>query len=272
MKTAVIIGGNSGIGKATAKALAAKQYRVIIHGRNPEKTKAALEEIKTASKNSNVEAVVGDFNTIAGMKKTAAEIQSKTDVIDILVLSTGVIYNKRIETPDGLEAAFVGQYLGRFALTQLLMPQLKKSQFARIAMVGAPTMKKAKIHFEDISLKNKFSMMTSMGQAMLSSHLFVQEFAKRHKNENVVMNIHHVGIAKTGVTREISPFLRGMFNLIGTSADKAAKNTVYLADNDEVKFSGYFLPKPGKPEKKNLIQFDAALAEKLWDYSLGLIK
>src|SRR5690348_14034596 len=133
MKTAVIMGGNSGIGKATAKALAKKGYRVIIHGRDAEKTKTALEEIKTASGNNNVEAVVGDFNTVAGMKKTAAEIQSKTDVIDILVLSTGVIYSKRIETPDGLEGAFVGQYLGRFAMTQLLLPQLKKSSFARIA-------------------------------------------------------------------------------------------------------------------------------------------
>lgn len=271
MKTALIIGGNSGIGKAAAKVLAKKGYRTIIHGRNAEKTKAALAEIKAESSNNNVDYVIGDFNTISAMKITAAEIQAKADVIDILVLSTGVIYNKRIETPDGLEAAFVGQYLGRFAMTHLLMPQLKRSNFARIAMVGAPAMKKAKIHFDDLSLKNNFSMLTSMGQAMLASHLFVQEFAKRHKNDRIVINMHHVGIAKTGVTREISPMLRGLFNLIGTSADKACSNTVYLADNDEVKFSGYFLPTPGKPHKKKPIAFDPAIAEKLWNKSLELI-
>ena len=46
MKTAVITGGNSGIGKAVATALAKKQYRIIIHGRDPEKTRLAAEEIK----------------------------------------------------------------------------------------------------------------------------------------------------------------------------------------------------------------------------------
>ena len=270
-KTAVILGGNSGIGKASAIQLAKKGYRIIIHGRDAQKTAAALEEIKSVSTNKNIEAIVGDLSSIAGMKKVASEIASKTDVIDILILSTGVILTKRVETADGLEGAFAAQYLCKFTLVNELMPQLKKAPLARIVIVGAPTMKKAKIFFDDISLKNNFTMMTSMGQCMLANHMFVQEFAKRHKNEKIYLNIHHVGIAKTGVVREVNGFFKLLVKLFGTTADKACANTIYLADNDAVNFSGYFLPKPGKPEKKNLIQIDGGNNERLWGMSLKLI-
>ncbi|MEW6468411.1 MAG: SDR family NAD(P)-dependent oxidoreductase [Bacteroidota bacterium] len=272
MKTVIVTGGNSGIGKATATELARKGYRVIIHGRDAQKTMIALQDIIKQSGNSRVEAVTGDMSSVAGMKKVAESFRQKTDVVDILVLSTGIILSRRVETADGLEGAFAAQYLSRFATVQWLMPMLRKSPFARIVMVGAPTMKKAAIHFDDLSLRNNFSMMRSMGQCMLASHMFVQEFAKRHPNDNVVMNIFHVGIAKTGVVREVNVVFRGLVKLFGASPEKACANAVYLADNDEVKFSGYFLPKPGKPHVKEKIQYDHAISERLWNTSMELIE
>jgi len=266
-KTVVITGGNGGIGKAAAVALAKKGYNIIIHGRNPEKVKSAVNEIIARSGNQQVDSVTADVSTIAGMRKMVADIQSKTDVIDILILSTGIILPKREETADGLEAAFATQYLSRWYAATKLLPLLKKSKFARIVVVGAPTMKKAKIHFDDISLKKDFSMMKSMGQCMLATHMLVQEFAKRHPNENVVINMHHVGIAKTGVVREVNWFFKMLVKLFGSDPNKAARNTVFLADNDVVTYTGYFLPKPGKPERKDLIQFDPFITNELWQLS-----
>jgi len=271
MKTVFIAGGNSGIGKATAIELAKKGYKIIIHGRDPKKTAEALTEIKSKSGNQNVDSITADLSTVSEMKRLAAEVQKRTDVIHILVLSTGVILAKRKETKDGLDAAFAAQYLCRFALVNLLMPQLKNAPLARIVMVGAPTMKKAQIHFDDLSLKNNFTMMRSMGQAMLANHMFVQEFAKRNPDNKITINMHHVGLAKTGVTRESGFFLKALVNVFGTTADKACFNTVYLAENEKANYSGYFLPKPGKPESRQLIQFDPLVTEKLWQRSLELI-
>ncbi len=271
MKTAVIMGGNSGMGKATAAALAKKGYRVIIHGRDPKKTQDALAGLRKQTGNDHIEAIVGDMSTVAGTKKVAQAIQQKTGLIDVLVLSTGVIKAERVETADGMEMAFATQYLCRFALVQLLMPQLENAPEPRIVQVGAPTMKKAQIHFDDLSLKNNFSMMRSMGQAMLSDHLFVQEFARRNAGSKVVMNILHVGIAKTGIGREANFFLRLLIALVGKSPEAAAGNIIYLADHPDATFSGYFLKKPGHPEVKDKIRFDPALAEKLWNTSLKLM-
>jgi len=270
-KTVVITGGNGGIGKATAVALATKGYRVIIHGHHPQTTMDAYEEIKLRSKNSQVEMIVGDMSSVAGMKNVSRAIMDKTDKIDELVLCTGKIMPKRVLTADGMDTAFATQYLCRFATVQSLMPLLKKAGQARIAHAGAPTMKKASIHFDDLSLKNNFSMIRSMGQAMLSTHLFVQEFAKRHTDNTVLMNMHHVGIARTGIGRETNFFFRTLIKTAGTTPDKAARNTVYLSDNNEVNYSGYFLPKPGKPQVKQHINFDPAVAEKLWNVSMELV-
>jgi len=270
MKTAFIAGGNSGMGKAAATALAKKGFRVIIHGRDTNKTRDAADEIKKASGN-NVEYIVADISTIQGMKTLADAVRQKTDTINTMVLSTGVILPNHVVTPDGLEAGFVIQYLSRFALTHLLMPELKKGN-ARIVHVGAPTMGSAKIYFDDLALKNNFSMMKALGQEMLANHLFVQEFAKRNPGNEVVMNILHVGIAKTGIMRNSNFLLRGMVNLFGRSPEALSKNTVYLASDDSANYSGYFLKKPGAPNVKEKVQHDSSVAERLWEKSMELIK
>ncbi|MES2679428.1 MAG: SDR family NAD(P)-dependent oxidoreductase [Bacteroidota bacterium] len=271
MKTAVITGGNSGIGKATATELAKQGYRVIIHGRDPVKTKEAAGEIKTKSGNSNIEYLSADISSLSGIKELVDGIKEKTNTINTLVLSTGAILTKHIITKDGLEAGFVIQYLSRFALAELLMPQLRNGN-ARIVMVGAPLLKTAKIFLDDLALKKNFTMIKALGQEMYANHLFVQEFGKRHPDNRVVINMAHVGLAKTGIMRDSNFLLRMMVKLFGTSPEAAAGNFVFLASNDKAHFSGYFLKKPGKPSIKEKIQLDAALAEKLWDKSLALIK
>src|SRR4051812_25331389 len=131
MKTAVITGGNSGIGKATATVLAKKGYRIIIHGRDASKTKEAADEIKAQSGSNNVEYIVADVSVIKGMKELADAIKQKTNTINALILSTGVILPNHVITADGLEAGFAIQYLSRFTLTQLLAQELKNGK-ARI--------------------------------------------------------------------------------------------------------------------------------------------
>ena len=271
IKTAVITGGNSGIGKAVATGLAKKQYRVIIHGRDDEKTRNAAEEIKLLSGNGNVDHVSMDISSIRGMRALADSIRSKTDSIHSLVLSTGVILPHYVQTPDGLEAGFVIQYLSRFAVTQMLMNELMKGN-AKIVMVGAPVIRGAKIYFDDIALKNNFTMVKAMKQEMFANHLFVQEFAKRHPDGKVLINMAHVGIAKTGIIRHSNIFFRLAVQLAGKSPERAAGNFVYLASDPRVNFSGYFLKKPGNPAIREKINYEPSIAERLWNKSMELIK
>lgn len=270
MKTAVITGGNSGIGKAVAIALAKKGYRIIIQGRDEQKTVQAAQEIRNTSGNAQVDHIAADISSIAGMKDLAEKIRQKTTSIETLVLSAGVILPHQEFTADGLEAGFAIQYLSRFTLTQILMPELKNGH-ARIVLVGAPKLPNAEIYFDNISLKGEFRMMKALGQEMFANHLFVQEFAKLHPENDVVINMAHVGIAKTGIMRHSNIVLRTLVKLVGRSAEESAGNFVYLASDPAVNFSGYFLKKPGHPEVREKIAYDPAIAERLWNMSLDLI-
>lgn len=270
MKTAVITGGNSGMGKAAAIELAKLGYRVIIHGRDELKTQFAAAEIKAASGSSHVEYVTGDVSLISGMKALAAAIRQKTNSIEVLVLSTGVILPKHVVTADGLEAGFAIQYLSRFAVAHLLMEELTRGK-AKIVVVAAPKLANAKIFFDDIAFKTGFTMMKALGQEMFANHLMTQEFAKRNTGGEVVMNIMHVGIAKTGIMRETNFFLKAMVNVFGKSPQKLTGNIVYLATDESVNFSGYFLKKPGQPSVKEKLEYDPEVSEKLWMRSLEWI-
>jgi retinol dehydrogenase-14 len=271
MKTAVITGGNSGIGKAVAIQLAQKGYRVIIHGRDLLKTQLAAEEIKKISGNNNVEFIAADISLIKNMKELADAIKQKTDSIHALVLSTGVILPKHIITADGLEAGFAIQYLSRFAVTQLLTDELTHGH-AKIVQVGASVLPNAAIHFDDLALKKDFTVLKAMAQEMFANHLFIQEFARRHPENNMIMNMGEVGIAKTGIVRNLNFFFRLGVALFGKSPEKAAKNFTFLVSDDSVNFSGYYIRSNGKINKKEKIQYDSVTAEKLWNTSLDLLK
>ena len=269
-KTAVITGGNSGIGKAIALELAFKGYRIIIHGKDAEKTKTAAMEISKISGNARIDYIAIDISTVLGMKNLASAIKSKTSSIDALVLSTGVILSKHILTQDGLEKGFAIQYLSRFATVQFLMDELMKGN-AKIVLVGASKLWNAKVYLDDIALSKNFTMFRAMAQEMYCNHLFVQEFAKRYPNGPLLINMGNVGVSPTGITRNMSFILRWMVKLIGRSAEKVAKNFAYLASDPQVDFTGYFLNNPANKKSKTKIGYDDQTASQLWEKSMFLI-
>ena len=103
-KIMLVTGASDGIGKETAKTLAKQGHTVILHGRNPQKTQAAYEEIKAETGNPNLDVFTADFLSLAAVKQFAAEIKQKYDRLDVLVNNAGAQFtDKREETAGGFE-------------------------------------------------------------------------------------------------------------------------------------------------------------------------
>ena len=98
-KVAVITGGNSGIGLATAKLFQAEGAKVIITGRRAEAVEAAVKEIGGASVG-----FVSDTGNLHDIANLYQQIQKTERKIDVLFLNAGIAIFGPFDTID--EAAF----------------------------------------------------------------------------------------------------------------------------------------------------------------------
>ena len=94
-KVAVITGGNSGIGLATAKLFQAEGAKVIITGRRKEAVEAAVKEIGGAS--AGFVSDTGNLNDIADLYQ---QIQKTEGTIDVLFLNAGIATFTPFDTVD----------------------------------------------------------------------------------------------------------------------------------------------------------------------------
>jgi NAD(P)-dependent dehydrogenase (short-subunit alcohol dehydrogenase family) len=83
-KTAVITGGNSGIGLATAKLFAREGARVFITGRRQEALTKAVQEIGT-----NAVGIQGDVSNLGDLSRLAQELKEKGVALDIVFANAG---------------------------------------------------------------------------------------------------------------------------------------------------------------------------------------
>jgi NAD(P)-dependent dehydrogenase (short-subunit alcohol dehydrogenase family) len=141
-KTVVVTGGNSGIGKQTALALARAGARVKVTARDQARGEAAVTELRSDS-GGEVELVVFDLGDLAAVRAGAAELLARCDRIDVLVNNAGVVLSQRCESKDGFDATFAVNHLGPFLLTNLLLDRMKQSAPARIVTVASTAHKGA---------------------------------------------------------------------------------------------------------------------------------
>jgi NAD(P)-dependent dehydrogenase (short-subunit alcohol dehydrogenase family) len=163
----IVTGGNSGIGKATAAALAAAGHSVVIACRTIPKAEQAAAEMA-----GDVEVCHLDLADLTSVRKFADSVES----VDVLVNNAGVMGQSLPRTADGFEAHMGTNYLGHFALTCLLGNKIKD----RVISVGSASYVFGRIRLDDLSRHaRKRSMWPAYADSKLAIMLFVDELARR---------------------------------------------------------------------------------------------
>ena len=135
-KTVVITGGNTGIGKETARILAWRKARVIIGCRDITKGLKAAAEIIENTGNRNVEVKKLDLSSFRSVQNFAEEINEEEDRVDILINNAGY-FGPFLSTVDDLENTIQVNYLSHFLLSHLLLDKLKACSPSRIINVSS---------------------------------------------------------------------------------------------------------------------------------------
>lgn len=215
-KTAIVTGGNSGIGLETCKVLAYGGAKVILCSRSVSNgEKAVEEEIKQLGvggyivSDPNIIVKELDLNSLQSVKAFAEDILASEEHIDFLVYNAGIMALPTLEhTADGFEKQIGVNHFGHFYLTQLLRERLDaQTSKARIVVLSstAHTMGNPNLDTEDMhfSKGRKYSNWTAYGQSKLANLLFAKELADQFTAANKpikVMSVHP-GVIQTALWR-----------------------------------------------------------------------
>ena len=276
-RTVVITGGNAGIGKATAEALARLGARVVITARNDERGRQALADIKRVSGSDAVECVHLDLGSLSSVRDCASELLERLDAIHVFDLNAGGMLSRRQESEDGFELQFQANHLGHFLLTNLLLDRLVASAPARVIVLSSTGHNYARtgLDFDDLQFERRRYMGSAVyGATKLMNIYFARELSRRVAGTGVTANAVHPGFvrtqfAKSGDTRWmraavtlVAPFARGV--------EKGAQTAVWLAASPdaESETGGYFYD--CRRKEPSPAAHDDEAARLLWEISEDL--
>jgi NAD(P)-dependent dehydrogenase (short-subunit alcohol dehydrogenase family) len=260
----IVTGGNSGVGRATASAMAAAGHEVVIACRTLAKGYQAA-----ASMSGNVEVRELDLADLASVHKFADTVDS----VDVLVNNAGVLGLPLTRTVDGFEAHMGSNHLGHFALTCLLGDRIRD----RVVAVASTNYTTAQIHFDDLNWeRRRYSPWAAYGESKLANLLFVRALVAR----GMTAYASDPGMTNTDITRDGSGVLqwagRVLSPHIAQSPADGARSTIQ-AITTTLPNGAYLSPRGlmhqwGKPKPTKLKDkaVDVNSARRLWELSAKL--
>jgi NAD(P)-dependent dehydrogenase (short-subunit alcohol dehydrogenase family) len=269
-KTAIVTGASSGIGRATARALAAAGARVVFAVRDIEKGRAAA-----AAAPGRTEVREIDLARLDSVRAFAARWDG---AIDLLINNAGVSPPSLERTADGFEMQFGTNHLGHFALTNLLLEHVT----GRVVTLASQAERFGRLDFDDLNWEHRpYRPSRSYNASKLANLLFTAELQRRlaAAGSSVLANAAHPGLVATGMyhhdgpRRPVDLAWSVALRLLAQNAERGALPVLYaaVAGIPGNSFAGpsHLAHMRGAPEligRSGAAQ-DPGLARRLWDVS-----
>lgn len=268
-RTVVITGGSDGIGAAAARSLAGKGWRVVVVGRNAEKTAAVAGAI-------GAESFVADFSRLDEVRELAAALVEQVGPIDVLANNAGGIFGDRTRTADGHELTLQVNHLAPFLLTNLLLERVGVGVVVNTASIAARLM--GRIDLGDLNNDARFSANKAYGDAKLANILFTKGLHRGLAGRPVASVAFHPGVVGTNFSSDSTSLMRLLYRtplakLFTISAAKGGETLEwFIAGQPGVTWqAGEYYDERHHATNVNPQIFDEDLIEGLWERSAELV-
>ncbi|CRK91449.1 CLUMA_CG005118, isoform A [Clunio marinus] len=278
-KTVLITGGNSGIGKETAKDLAKRGARVIMACRTMDTANKARDEIVKSTGNQNVVVMKLDLSSQQSIRDFSKEFLRCETRLDLLIHNAGYAgVFKKAKSVDGIELTMATNHYGPFLLTHLVINLMKKSSPARIVVVSSkyhhvstlkPT-REGDLNPIDFWLPGQL-----YNNSKFANILFTLELAKRLKRFNITVNCLHPGMTNSKIWRNYPICLQiplAIFKFFLKNSYEGCQTTLFVALSPDLNFvSGRYF-RNCRESRPNARVFNKQWQTILWDESRKLMK
>jgi NAD(P)-dependent dehydrogenase (short-subunit alcohol dehydrogenase family) len=271
-KRIIVTGATNGVGLATARALAGAGAHVILAVRNLE-----LGARRAAEMGGDTEVVKLDLADQSSVRAFPGLFDGD---VDILINNAGLVAQNRSDTVDGFEITLGTNFLGPFALTNLLFGRVR----SQIINVGSDAHKRATLAFDDPHLRSRaWSSFPAYARSKLAVMLWGLELDRRLRaaESPVTAQLTHPGwvasnltnVSDTRMMSFVHTAAQSLANRIGNDIDAGAAPTLYcisepIPPGSYVGIDGRFGFKGGPTlsgRTANACDYDAA--GRLWEFA-----
>ena len=292
-RTVLVTGANSGLGLASAEALARRGAAVLMACRNPERAEAARARVAEVATGPAPATVALDLADLSSVRQAAAGVDGSVDRLDVLMNNAGVMAPPLGRTADGFELQFGTNHLGHYALTGLLLGALQRSPAPRVVTTSSNLHRRGRNGWDDPNYEQTpYRKWPAYAQSKLANLLFARELGRRaaEAGSPLVSAAAHPGYASThlqgtsaraggrGVASRLMTALMAAGNaLAAQSAEAGALPLLYAAAMPGVASGAYYGPDGpfemrGGPKPTGMSEAarDDEAARTLWSLSEGL--
>jgi retinol dehydrogenase 12 len=234
-RTFLITGANTGIGRETTRALAARGARAFLACRSQESGQSAIDEIAADTGSRSLELLSLDLGDLDSVTACADTFLATGAPLHGLINNAGVA-GARGMTASGFERAFGTNHVGPFLLTSLLLDRLRASAPARIVNVSSIAHYDAPgIDWDAVRRPTRsVTGMREYSVSKLANVLHAQELARRLDGSGVTTYALHPGVIASDIWRRVPWPVRTLMKRRMDTPERGARTSVYCATAPEV--------------------------------------
>jgi NAD(P)-dependent dehydrogenase (short-subunit alcohol dehydrogenase family) len=204
---ALVTGAATGLGRETARALAARGAAITVAGRDAGRMRTVAAELASLSGNDRIDSLELDLASLDAVRAAAARYRDMHGQFTVLINNAGVMACPLARSAEGHEMQFAVCHLGHFLFTCLLVPALLDGAPARVVNLTSAGHKLSDMDFDDIDYVHRpYDKWQAYGQAKTANMLFSVALQRRLGALGVTANAVHPGaIRQTGLGRHLQP-------------------------------------------------------------------
>ncbi|MDI1447052.1 oxidoreductase [Polyangium sp. 6x1] len=273
-KTAVVTGGNVGLGFKSALELARKGAEIVIGCRRLVSGEEAIGRIRQELPAAKLSCVALDLTNLASVAAFGAAYKERHVRLDILMNNAGVVNLETLQrTSDGHEMHMATNHYGHFALTAHLFGLLCRTRGARVVTLTSGSYRMGEIRLDDMDWRKRRYSRRSYGDSKLANLLFMRSLQQRFDaaEADAISVAAHPGL--TGTERQQSIGVGGMLaKWIASPVSVGVAPQLRAATDPGVRKCELYGPRyviRGDAVANEIKGHgtDAALAERLWSFT-----